>query len=242
MDKDKNGTLDAKEVQAALNAGGMGGGKALFGDLKDEVKFEQFLLLSVQAEQRQGVVTAALPSKRSSTVAGVGSGGAGAADDDDDDMGSGGGGDDGMVNAISELLKGPATRASSATISIMNDSSVALLAGEKILINDHKTCSRVSDTLPSRGSLLLTNYRLVFQDFRDRTDGCIEMPLGSLMKVEKEKLTLMVICKDFRQVKFVFDSHINQVEALYKQIRKLAFPVDQLKVHSGSGSGAANKQ
>jgi hypothetical protein len=105
---------------------------------------------------------------------------------------------------------------------------VNALDGEVIIVKkQHTSRLRLPDGQNSRGTLFLSNYRLIYHDYSrtQRTDFSTEMPLGQLLRFaivfllplftpcarvtfgDHDNTQLNLICKDGRNLSFGFDDH-----------------------------------
>ncbi len=115
-----------------------------------------------------------------------------------------------------------------------------LLDGETIIVRQQHT-SRL-DSLPpqctsSRGTLFLTNYRLMYRDYNahSKYDMTTELPLTYLSKLmQTGDSTIKLYCKDYRVLSFGFDASKSWVDGLLKHVARMAFPKDQTRLFAFS--------
>jgi len=96
---------------------------------------------------------------------------------------------------------------------------------------------------PSRGTLYLTNYRIVYSDYTDKTFS-LDVPLGNVLKVHligAETNQIQLSTKDFRTFLFQFDAHTLWVKQFLEQVASWAFPKNQTRMFAFShGEGREN--
>lgn len=106
-----------------------------------------------------------------------------------------------------------------------------LLHGETVMLIQNQCSQLDADGQSARGRLILTNYKILFTDYRTRLTT--HTPLGHILRVDREgDKTIILSCKDFFVMKFDFNDHTVSkpwVDMLFQHMCKLAFPEDQTK-------------
>uniref|UniRef100_A0A7S3ZFE5 Myotubularin phosphatase domain-containing protein n=1 Tax=Lotharella globosa TaxID=91324 RepID=A0A7S3ZFE5_9EUKA len=111
--------------------------------------------------------------------------------------------------------------------------STEMLPGESQIVRPSNVALMLSEKLMRDGVLTLTNYRILFQE--NLTLESLSLPVATIKHVEtkrrgKTMQDLIVTCKDYRVVVFVYDPAIPPLSMLHKSIKIYAFPEKQEKL------------
>jgi myotubularin-related protein 1/2 len=91
-------------------------------------------------------------------------------------------------------------------------------------------------TRASRGTLYLTNYRIVYSDYKDKMVS-LDIPLGNVLKVNlagADTSQIQLFTKDFQVYLFQFDAHALWVKQFLEQVSFWAFPKNQTRMFAFS--------
>mmetsp|Transcript_3580 Transcript_3580/g.8476 ORF Transcript_3580/g.8476 Transcript_3580/m.8476 type:complete len:971 (-) Transcript_3580:569-3481(-) len=143
----------------------------------------------------------------------------------------------GATSSHTAKLKNGRERRGVRTRSLTALPSTSMLFGEEQIIKPSHVALMLSEDQMRDGVLTLTNYRILLQE--NLTLETLSIPVASIKTIETKKRgkklqDLVVSCKDFRQIVFVYDPSTKPLNVLAQSVRMMAFPEKQEKLFAFS--------
>ncbi|KAJ8028352.1 Myotubularin-related protein 2 [Holothuria leucospilota] len=112
--------------------------------------------------------------------------------------------------------------------------NLPLLLGEKIVESAHEVTYLCPFQGKVKGNLYVTNYKLFFQGTERHSKFVLDVPVGTIYRVEKvggqtsrgeNSYGLEVFCKDLRNLRFAHKQENHDRRQVYEKLQSYAFPL-----------------